>query len=117
MDSAGLHVYAGTDPADCFLLRKLDGMFGGGPPIQELIKAIATALVDNPEDVQVKAVDGSQVTVLELRTHPSDSGKVIGRQGRTAMAIRTLLGAMGMKLHRRFMLVIVADAAASACTK
>ncbi len=62
-----------------------------------------------PEDVEVKSVDGSQVTVLELRVHPEDLGKVIGRQGRTAKAIRTLLGASGMKLHKRFTLEILED--------
>src|SRR5262249_26278781 len=72
--------------------------------MKELVESIAQALVDHPEGVQVKAVEGSQVTVLELRVHPEDLGKVIGRQGRTAKAIRTLLGAAGMKLrkgHRR----------------
>ena len=61
--------------------------------MKELVEAIAKALVDHPEDVEVRPVDGSQVTVLELRVHPEDLGKVIGRQGRTAKAVRTLLGA------------------------
>ena len=69
--------------------------------MKELVEDIARALVDHPEDVQVRAVDGSQVTVLELRVHPEDLGKVIGRQGRTAKAVRTLLGAAGMKLKKR----------------
>src|SRR5579864_975458 len=77
--------------------------------MKELVEAIAKALVDHPEDVQVRPVDGSQVTVLELRVHPEDLGKVIGRQGRTAKAIRTLLGASGMKLHKRFTLEILED--------
>ena len=75
--------------------------------MKELVEAIARALVDHPEDVQVKSVEASQVTVLELRVHPEDLGKVIGRQGRTAKAIRTLLGASGMKVRRRFTLEIV----------
>ncbi|OLD79769.1 MAG: RNA-binding protein [Acidobacteria bacterium 13_1_20CM_3_58_11] len=75
--------------------------------MKELVEAIAKALVDHPEDVQVKSVEASQVTVLELRVHPEDLGKVIGRQGRTAKAIRTLLGASGMKVRRRFTLEIV----------
>ena len=75
--------------------------------MNELVEAIARALVDHPEDVQVKCVEGSQVTVLELRVHPEDLGKVIGRQGRTAKAIRTLLGASGMKVRRRFTLEIL----------
>jgi predicted RNA-binding protein YlqC (UPF0109 family) len=75
--------------------------------VRELVEAIAKALVDNPEQVQVRAVDGEQVTVLELRVHPTDLGKVIGRQGRTAKAMRTLLGAAGMKLHKRYTLEIL----------
>ena len=75
--------------------------------MKELVEAIAKALVDHPEDVQVKSVEASQVTVLELRVHPEDLGKVIGRQGRTAKAIRTLLGASGMKVRRRFTLEIL----------
>jgi uncharacterized protein len=74
--------------------------------MRELVEAIAKALVDNPDQVQVRAIEGEQVTVLELRVHPSDVGKVIGRQGRTAQAIRTLLNAMGMKLRKRFVLEI-----------
>jgi uncharacterized protein len=77
--------------------------------MRELVEAIAKALVDHPDDVQVRAVDGSQVTVLELRVHPEDLGKVIGRQGRTAKAVRTLLGAAGMKLRKRFTLEILED--------
>ena len=68
---------------------------------------MSKALVDYPNEVQVTAVEGSQVTVLELRTNPEDTGKVIGRQGRTAQAIRILLGAAGMKLHRRFTLEVL----------
>ncbi len=75
--------------------------------IKDLLAEIARALVDHPEGVQVRAVEGSHVTVLELKTHPEDLGKVIGRQGRTAEAIRTLLGAAGMKLHKRFTLEIL----------
>lgn len=75
--------------------------------MRELVESIAKALVDNPDQVQVRAVDGEQVTVLELRVHPTDLGKVIGRQGRTAKAMRTLLGAAGMKLHKRYTLEIL----------
>lgn len=77
--------------------------------MRELVESIAKALVDYPDDVQVKMVEGTQVTVLELRTHPQDLGKVIGREGRTAKAIRTLLGASGMKLHKRFTLEIIEE--------
>jgi uncharacterized protein len=75
--------------------------------MKELVESIAKALVDHPEQVQVNAVEGEQVTVLELRVHPEDLGKVIGRQGRTAKSIRTLLGAAGMKLRKRFTLEIL----------
>lgn len=75
--------------------------------MRELVEAIAKALVDYPDDVQVHSVDGEQVTVLELKVHPNDLGKVIGRQGRTAKSIRTILGAAGMKLKKRFTLEIL----------
>jgi len=75
--------------------------------MKDLVEAIAKALVDHPDNVQVKSVDGEQVTVLELRVHPDDLGKVIGRQGRTAKSMRTILGAAGMKLHKRLTLEIL----------
>ncbi len=75
--------------------------------MKELVSEIAKALVDSPDEVLVKEVEGEQVTVLELRVAPSDLGKVIGKQGRTARSIRTLLGAAGMKLNRRFTLEIL----------
>jgi len=75
--------------------------------MRELIEAIAKALVDNPDQVSVRAVEGEQITVLELRVNSSDLGKVIGKQGRTARSIRTILNAAGMKLHKRFTLEIL----------
>lgn len=75
--------------------------------MKELVESIAKALVDRPEAVEVRAIEGTQATVLELRTDPSDVGKVIGREGRTAKAIRTLLGAGGMKVHKRYTLEII----------
>jgi uncharacterized protein len=75
--------------------------------VKELVTEIAKALVDSPEEVSVREVSGEQVTVLELRVAPADLGKVIGKQGRTARSIRTLLGAAGMKLNRRFTLEIL----------
>ena len=75
--------------------------------IKELVEEIAKALVDTPEQVAVNEVQGEQVTVLELKVATSDLGKVIGKQGRTARSIRTLLGAAGMKLNRRFTLEIL----------
>ena len=75
--------------------------------MKQLIEDIAKALVDLPDQVIVSEVQGEQVTVLELRVAASDLGKVIGKQGRTARSIRTLLGAAGMKLNRRFTLEIL----------
>jgi hypothetical protein len=75
--------------------------------MKELVEAIAKALVDYPDEVQVRAIEGEQITVFELRVHRDDLGKVIGHQGRTSNAIRTILGAAGMKLRRRFVLEIL----------
>lgn len=75
--------------------------------MKNLVTEIAKALVDIPDEVTVTEIAGEQVTVLELRVAPSDLGKVIGKQGRTARSIRTLLGAAGMKLNRRFTLEIL----------
>jgi predicted RNA-binding protein YlqC (UPF0109 family) len=75
--------------------------------MKQLIEDIAKALVDIPDEVKVSAIEGEQTTVLELKVAPSDLGKVIGKQGRTARSIRTILGAAGMKLNRRFTLEIL----------
>lgn len=75
--------------------------------MRELLETMARALVDHPEQVEVKMVEGEQTTVLELRVAREDLGKVIGKQGRTARAIRTILGAAGMKLRKRFVLEIL----------
>jgi predicted RNA-binding protein YlqC (UPF0109 family) len=72
-----------------------------------LIEDIARSLVDHPEQVQVSEVEGEQTTVLELRVDPADLGKVIGKQGRTARAMRTLLGAAGTKQNKRVLLEIL----------
>jgi predicted RNA-binding protein YlqC (UPF0109 family) len=77
------------------------------PGMKDLVEEIAKALVDVPEEVAVREVQGEQATLLELRVAPGDLGKVIGKQGRTARSIRTLLGAAGMKLNRRFTLDIL----------
>jgi predicted RNA-binding protein YlqC (UPF0109 family) len=76
-----------------------------------LIEEIAKALVDEPSQVSVQVVDGDEAEgiLLELRVAPGDVGKVIGKQGRTARSMRTLLGAAGMKLHKRYSLDIVED--------
>ena len=75
--------------------------------MKELLEMIAKVLVDNPDQVQVTEVEGEQTTVLELRVAQTDLGKVIGKQGRTARSIRTILGAAGMKVHKRFVLEIL----------
>jgi predicted RNA-binding protein YlqC (UPF0109 family) len=77
--------------------------------VKELVEEIAKALVDAPDDVVVNVREpaGDQVTVLELRVAPADLGKVIGKQGRTARSIRTLLAAAGTKLNKRFTLEIM----------
>ncbi len=78
-----------------------------GGDMRALVEQIAKALVDQPDKVSVQAVDGDQVTVLELSVAPNDLGKVIGKQGRTARSLRTILGAAGMKLKKRYTLEIV----------
>ncbi|MFP5264811.1 MAG: KH domain-containing protein [Blastocatellia bacterium] len=75
--------------------------------MKEVIETIVKALVDYPEEVEVKEIDGEATTVLELRVAAQDLGKVIGKQGRTARAMRTLLRAAGMKLKKRFVLEIL----------
>ena len=78
-----------------------------GGDMRALVEQIAKALVDEPEQVAVRSIDGEQVTVLELRVSQNDLGKVIGKQGRTARSIRTILGAAGMKLKKRYTLEIL----------
>ena len=75
--------------------------------MKELVEVIAKALVDHPESVQVKSVESQQAILLELRVHPEDLGKVIGRQGRTAKAIRTVLGACRTNQRKRLALEIL----------
>ena len=75
--------------------------------MKELVELIAQALVDQPEKVVVNQIESEQNIVLELNVAPEDLGKVIGKQGRTARAIRIILGAAGMKLKRRYNLEII----------
>jgi len=75
--------------------------------VKELVELIAKSLVDNPEKVHVSQLEGEQTSILELKVAQEDLGKVIGKQGRTARAIRVILGAAGMKLKRRFNLEII----------
>lgn len=75
--------------------------------MKDLIKYIAQALVDNPEQVEVSEVEGNQTSVLELKVAKEDLGKVIGKQGRTARAMRTILGAASAKVKKRTVLEII----------
>ncbi len=76
-------------------------------PLKALIHAIATELVDHPEEVEVDEVPGDHNTVIELHVAKDDIGKVIGKEGRTAQSMRTLLTALAQKLGRRAHLDIV----------
>jgi predicted RNA-binding protein YlqC (UPF0109 family) len=75
--------------------------------MKDLIKYIAKALVDHPEEVQVSEVEGEQTSVIELKVAKDDLGKIIGKQGRTARAIRTILGAASAKIKKRSVLEIM----------
>ena len=75
--------------------------------MKDLIKYIAQSLVDNPDLVEVSEVLGEQTSVIELRVSKEDLGKVIGKQGRTAKAIRTILSAASTKLRKRAVLEII----------
>ncbi len=75
--------------------------------MKELVDMMAKALVDRPEDVNVTEVDGEKTTVFELKVDSSDLGKVIGKQGKTARAMRTILSAAGTKIGKRCVLEIL----------
>ena len=75
--------------------------------MKDLISYIAQALVDRPEEVSVTEVEGSQTSVLELKVAKEDLGKVIGKQGRTARAMRTILNAASAKIKKRTVLEII----------
>jgi predicted RNA-binding protein YlqC (UPF0109 family) len=77
--------------------------------VDELVREIARALVDAPDAVQVESDSREENTVLRLRVAPQDVGKVIGKQGRTARSVRTILGAVSMKLHHRYTLDILEE--------
>ena len=75
--------------------------------MKDLISYIAQALVDHPEEVSVTEVEGNQTSVLELKVAKEDLGKVIGKQGRTARAMRTILSAASAKIKKRTVLEIL----------
>lgn len=77
--------------------------------MQQLVTEIAKALVDDPQAVEVQAVARDENTVLRLRVASADVGKVIGKQGRTARSMRTILSAVSMKLHHRYTLDILEE--------
>jgi hypothetical protein len=77
--------------------------------VDELVREIARALVDEPDAVEVELVSREENTVLRLKVAPQDVGKVIGKQGRTARSVRTILGAVSMKLHHRYTLDILEE--------
>jgi predicted RNA-binding protein YlqC (UPF0109 family) len=77
--------------------------------VDELVREIARALVDEPAAVEVQSVDRDENTILKLRVAAQDVGKVIGKQGRTARSVRTILGAVSMKLHHRYTLDILEE--------
>jgi predicted RNA-binding protein YlqC (UPF0109 family) len=80
---------------------------GADRPLEELIRAIAVELVDHPDDVEVTEIAGDHNSVVELRVAKDDIGKVIGKEGRTAQSMRTILTALSTKLGRRAHLDIV----------
>ena len=75
--------------------------------MKDLIRYTAQALVDHPEQVEVSEVEGSQTSVIELKVAKEDLGKVIGKQGRTARAMRTILSAASAKIKKRMVLEII----------
>jgi uncharacterized protein len=77
--------------------------------VDQLVREIARALVDDPAAVEVEIVARDENTVLRLRVAPQDVGKVIGKQGRTARSVRTILGAVSMKLRHRYTLDILEE--------
>jgi predicted RNA-binding protein YlqC (UPF0109 family) len=79
----------------------------GGLAMKELVKLMAQALVDNPDQVEVTEVEGEQTSVIELKVAKEDLGKVIGKQGRTARAMRTILSAATTKINKRAVLEII----------
>jgi len=75
--------------------------------LKNLVEFMSKALVDMPDQVEVKEIEGEQTTVIELKVDKSDLGKVIGKQGRTARALRTILNAASTKLRKRSVLEII----------
>ena len=75
--------------------------------LKDLVEQIAKVLVDKPEAVQINEIEGEQTTVIELKVAKEDLGKIIGKEGKTAKAIRTILGSAASKLKKRVVLEII----------
>ena len=75
--------------------------------LRDMIEYIAKSLVDSPDEVKVTEIEGEQTAVLELKVAKEDLGKVIGKQGKTAKAMRTILSAASAKVHKRTVLEII----------
>jgi len=90
-----------------FLLMLRENVWRAYMQQKELVEFIARSLVDNPDQVEVRESEGDQASVLELSVSRDDLGKIIGKQGRTARAIRTLLGAVSAKTKKRVVLEIL----------
>jgi predicted RNA-binding protein YlqC (UPF0109 family) len=106
----------GVNQADAAYSQEVSVMNEATPTANEptermkhLMLEIVQALVDQPEDVSVEMLEDHDATVIRLRVAHQDIGKVIGKQGRTARSLRTILGAASMKLHHRFALDILED--------
>ncbi len=95
----------------CVMTQAMNAVAGNDPvpSMVKLISEVARSLVDSPETVSVEPVPDGDATILRLRVAPTDLGKVIGRQGRTARSLRTILSAASMKLKHRFSLDISED--------
>ena len=75
--------------------------------MKELIEYVVTTLVDHPDDLRISEIEGERTVVFELRCHPDDVGKVIGKSGKTVGAIRTLLSTVAARQNKRAMLEVV----------
>ena len=96
-----------TDAQNLTEAEASDAPVPGELGVGELIEYIARALVDSPDEVEVNEIAGAQTSVIELKVDKSDLGKVIGKQGRTARAMRTILTAASTKLRKRSVLEIL----------
>jgi hypothetical protein len=99
-------------PEVCVMTEAVATQSSNAAEISDLIIGIAKALVDSPDNVSVQAISDNDSTVLRLQVAQSDVGKIIGKQGRTARSLRTILSAASMKVHHRYSLDIIDNSAA-----